>query len=54
MTASLAAANNGGETGSDYTVQNALTIMPVPSDYEYLESGPLQTVMLLYKGARSV
>lgn len=44
MTASLAAANNGGETGSDYTVQNALTIMPVPSDYEYLESGLSSTL----------
>lgn len=44
MTASLAAANNCGETGSDYTVQNALTIMPVPSDYEYLESGLSSTL----------
>ena len=43
MTASLAAANGGG-IGSDYIVQNALTIMPVPSDYEYLESGLSSTL----------
>ena len=44
MTASLAAANIGEETGSDYAVQSALTIMPVPSDYEYLESGLSSTL----------
>lgn len=50
FTSSLAAATalssreNGGRVASDYYVQNALTTMPVPSDYDYLESGLSNTL----------